>query len=82
MTTLEAQIVRLEQVYWDSNDAKIKRQRDCVREESRLVVQNEVKMTYLAKQERLFEAGDKAGKRLAWLGKFGAGGITGTRTET
>ena len=37
-------------------------------EEYRLVARDEVKTAYLAKQKQLYEAGDKAGKMLAWLG--------------
>ena len=33
-----------------------------------MVTTEEVKKTHLAQQKRLYEAGDKAGKLLAWLG--------------
>ena len=32
------------------------------------MTRDEVKTAYLAKQERIYEAGDKGGKMLAWLG--------------
>ncbi|KAJ1128801.1 hypothetical protein NDU88_007176 [Pleurodeles waltl] len=69
LVTLETELKALEQQYATQPTQEIKKQMNQTREEYNIVTRDEVRQQYLLSSKRLYEAGNKAGKLLAWLGK-------------
>ncbi|KAJ1081946.1 hypothetical protein NDU88_002118 [Pleurodeles waltl] len=69
MVTLETELITLERRYATQPTQDIKKQMKQKREEYNIVTRHKVRQQYLLQSKWLYEAGNKAGKLLAWLGK-------------
>ncbi|KAJ1120799.1 hypothetical protein NDU88_008948 [Pleurodeles waltl] len=69
LVTLETKLIALERRYTTQLTQDIKKQMKQKREEYNIVPRDKVRQQYLKQSKLLYEAGNKAGKLLAWLGK-------------
>ena len=65
---LEEEVLQLEVEFQSKQGAHAKQDLEQKGEEYKTVARVEVKTAFLAKQKRIYEVGDKAGKLLAWIG--------------